>query len=292
MSSEVPHSSFDRSNPASQGAVSDIVPRLSIPGRYTEAPAMRSPVSGRPYILRPPADRVSPDSVSPIEAPNLPEMPVVPEATDTASANDTDALADAPSAPDPEKIALVGSILGQPESRAHIARIAMVRGVSPEGVTDVDDVIQTATEKALKNANRIDTEKNILPYVGTIARRVITDTQRHESYIKTEPANIGGLEYEQPERAAQLIGQPDAPEVFDVTITTEDISDALNVLTDNRRQVVELFYRNDMNQAQIADHLGIPLGTVKTRMHNAISRLRDYYNDHGIHSTGDFLDRQ
>lgn len=52
------------------------------------------------------------------------------------------------------------------------------------------------------------------------------------------------------------------------------IREAVTKLPDIQRAVILLSYYHDMTQKEIADILGIPLGTVKSRLHKAIQRLK------------------
>jgi RNA polymerase sigma-70 factor (ECF subfamily) len=53
------------------------------------------------------------------------------------------------------------------------------------------------------------------------------------------------------------------------------IADALTALGERARRVVELAFYSGLSQSQIAEHLELPLGTVKSDMRRALRRLRD-----------------
>jgi RNA polymerase sigma-70 factor (ECF subfamily) len=53
-----------------------------------------------------------------------------------------------------------------------------------------------------------------------------------------------------------------------------EVRDALAALTAVQREAIALAYFEDLSQSQIADRLGVPLGTVKTRLRAAMERLR------------------
>jgi RNA polymerase sigma-70 factor (ECF subfamily) len=55
--------------------------------------------------------------------------------------------------------------------------------------------------------------------------------------------------------------------------TAWQVHRALVELPDTERNVLELAYWGGLSQSQIADFLGIPLGTVKTRTRSGLSRL-------------------
>jgi RNA polymerase sigma-70 factor, ECF subfamily len=45
-------------------------------------------------------------------------------------------------------------------------------------------------------------------------------------------------------------------------------------LSPAHREVLELVYDRDLRLADIAERLGVPLGTVKTRVHHALRGMR------------------
>ncbi len=56
---------------------------------------------------------------------------------------------------------------------------------------------------------------------------------------------------------------------------SDDIAAALGDLSDAHREVILLRFVDDMSLAEIASALGIPVGTVKSRLHLAIRQLRE-----------------
>lgn len=60
------------------------------------------------------------------------------------------------------------------------------------------------------------------------------------------------------------------------------ISSALSELPPDQRQVIELAYFGGLSQREIADRLNNPLGTVKTRVRLAMSKLKGVLQHYGI----------
>lgn len=62
---------------------------------------------------------------------------------------------------------------------------------------------------------------------------------------------------------------------FEMVGAREAIRAALGTMTDDERTVILLAYQEELTQSEIADRLGWPLGTVKTRTRRALRRLRE-----------------
>jgi RNA polymerase sigma-70 factor (ECF subfamily) len=82
---------------------------------------------------------------------------------------------------------------------------------------------------------------------------------------------------------AELDGNPgksDSPEeLTDLALQQQRVRLAISALPADQRQVLALAYFQGLSHSQIAERLGQPLGTVKTRIRLAMQRLRDELQD-------------
>ena len=88
------------------------------------------------------------------------------------------------------------------------------------------------------------------PWLYAVARNAITDRSRVRSEPPTEP----------PDAASPDVGPPERAEAG---WTAWRIHRALEELSPNERAVIELAYWSGLSQSEVAEYLGIPLGTVK-----------------------------
>lgn len=102
-------------------------------------------------------------------------------------------------------------------------------------------------------------------FLFILARQVRIDALRHQSRREMREKTWGG---DQPDRA-------DAPAFG----TREDVRWAVSRLSEPLRDVVELGVFQDLPYAEVAEILGIPVGTVKSRMSNALKRLKEIFDD-------------
>jgi len=100
------------------------------------------------------------------------------------------------------------------------------------------------------------------PWLYAVARNAITDRGR----ARTEPPIYV------PEEQSPDAGPPERAES---AWTAWRVHRALEELSTNERTVIELAYWSGLSQSEVAEYLGIPLGTVKTRTRAALARLAD-----------------
>ena len=98
------------------------------------------------------------------------------------------------------------------------------------------------------------------PWLYAVARNAIVDRSRARSETPVET----------PEEESLTAGPPERAEASWVAWR---VHRALEELTPNERSVVELAYWSGLSQSEVAEYLGIPLGTVKTRTRAALARL-------------------
>jgi RNA polymerase sigma-70 factor, ECF subfamily len=104
------------------------------------------------------------------------------------------------------------------------------------------------------------------PWLYAVARNAIVDRARARTDV---PAEI-------PDEAADVAGPPDHAEQSWVAWRMHR---ALEELPEREREVISLAYWSGLSQSEVAEFLGIPLGTVKTRTRAALAHLADILGD-------------
>jgi RNA polymerase sigma-70 factor (ECF subfamily) len=69
-------------------------------------------------------------------------------------------------------------------------------------------------------------------------------------------------------------------ETFTDHIQNRNLKGVIETLPENQQQVVKGFYFLEMSQEQLAEHLNLPLGTVKSRLRLALGKLKIKLGDH------------
>ncbi|MDX6568824.1 MAG: polymerase sigma-70 factor, subfamily [Gaiellales bacterium] len=127
-----------------------------------------------------------------------------------------------------------------------------------------EDVTQEVFLRIWRNAHRFDAERGRAEaWIATIARKASRDALRRRGSLPVE------------ELADAVDPAPDpVDEVADASQALQ-LQAAVASLAPGSREVIELAYWQGLSQVEIAERLGLPLGTVKTRTRRGLALLAD-----------------
>jgi RNA polymerase sigma-70 factor (ECF subfamily) len=104
-------------------------------------------------------------------------------------------------------------------------------------------------------------------WILTLVHRRAVDIVRREERRRTEPLAPAAFE------------APDSVDQADAAIHRQVVRAALRQLPAEQREAIELAYYGGYTQAELAERLGQPLGTIKSRVFAGLTRLRDLLGD-------------
>jgi RNA polymerase sigma-70 factor (ECF subfamily) len=107
----------------------------------------------------------------------------------------------------------------------------------------------------------------------TLVHRRAVDLVRREERRRTEPLSEGDRE---------APASPAAEEAAWLRFDRERVQEALRTLPDAQREAIELAYYGGFTQSELAERLGLPLGTIKSRMFSGLARLRELLDDGAV----------
>jgi RNA polymerase sigma-70 factor, ECF subfamily len=124
-----------------------------------------------------------------------------------------------------------------------------------------EDAVQETFASIWRSASTYKPERGPgAPWLYGVARNAIVDRSRARNEPPAEAPDVASLDSGPDERAEAAWLQ-------------WRIHRALEALPDREREVIALAYWSDLSQSEVADKLGIPLGTVKTRTRSALAHL-------------------
>lgn len=106
-------------------------------------------------------------------------------------------------------------------------------------------------------------------WILTLVHRRAVDLVRREDRRRADPLTEG-----------HAAGQAaPAEDVAWLRLERERVQGALARLPDAQREAIELAYYGGFSQAELAERLGVPLGTIKSRMFSGLARLRELLDE-------------
>ena len=109
-------------------------------------------------------------------------------------------------------------------------------------------------------------------WILTLVHRRAVDLVRREERRRAEPLTDDNA------TAAAGASEP-AEEAAWLRFERERVQTALRQLPDVQREAIELAYYGGFSQSELAERLGVPLGTIKSRMFAGLARLRELLDE-------------
>jgi RNA polymerase sigma-70 factor, ECF subfamily len=129
--------------------------------------------------------------------------------------------------------------------------------------TRAEDATQETFAAIWRSASTYKPERGPgAPWLFAVARNAVVNQMRVRAPMPMEPPDT-------------IADEPCPSELAEVATESARMHRAVAQLSAEQRRVIELAYWKELSQSEIAEELGIPLGTVKTRTRRALSRLAD-----------------
>ena len=132
-----------------------------------------------------------------------------------------------------------------------------------------EDAVQEAFLALWRSAGRFIAERaKASTWILTLVHRRAVDLVRRQQQRRAEPL----------EAVSQVSGETTEEQAW-LRLRQARVREALRKLPDQQREALELAYFGGFTQSELADRLGEPLGTIKSRMFAGLARLRELLGD-------------
>lgn len=132
-----------------------------------------------------------------------------------------------------------------------------------------EDVLQETFIKIWRNAESYDDSRGTLfTWMLNIARNAALDKLRSSEHRQRKTNRS----------IENLVGEIDREQNSNYNPEVIGLREFVLKLKPDQQQLIDLIYYQGFTQSEAADELGIPLGTVKTRVRSALIRLRELMN--------------
>lgn len=135
-----------------------------------------------------------------------------------------------------------------------------------------EDVVQETMIRAWRNVSRLDPEaESLMPWLATVARRIVIDDRRRR---ESRPRETGD---------GPLESMP-VPDGMEDLLRTVVVSEALQTLSPAHREALTETVLRGRTVNEAAEALGVPVGTVKSRVYYGLKALRVALEEMGVES--------
>ena len=137
-----------------------------------------------------------------------------------------------------------------------------------------DDLAQDTFVRMLSYADRYDPKYPMRTWLLTIARRLSINRGRHDGRVVLTEHFLGSQAVES--APDQRVTQADSQRALRARL-----NGALRELTDSQREAILLFHQQGLGVHEVAEVMGLPVGTVKSHLHRGRAALRRILEEDG-----------
>lgn len=128
---------------------------------------------------------------------------------------------------------------------------------------EVDDVFQETWIRVVRSAHRYDPEQRFSNWLFTIAWNLVKDRWSVEDRRSRLSGGAGTIACPPPDPEEQAIESDRARRVREL----------VSRLPERLSQAILLRYFDELSEREVAERLGVPVGTVKSRLHHGLKQL-------------------
>jgi RNA polymerase sigma-70 factor (ECF subfamily) len=165
----------------------------------------------------------------------------------------------------------------EPEMIRHLTRIV-------RDTATADDITQDVSYRVWERSGQWSGRGSARGWLLTIATNLALNHLRTVKRRREQPLDPGPDPYaegDETQAPSWMIDEAaiGADEQYETAERRQLLDGLVDELPEDKREVLRLVYDAEMDVRDVADHLGIPEGTVKSRMHHARRRLADQWRD-------------
>lgn len=148
-------------------------------------------------------------------------------------------------------------------------------------IEDAEDVLQDVFFEFIETAREAERIEKIASWLYRVARNKITDWYRKRKPERFENKLMNENEEDEPLFLSDMLAsiEKTADEKMMLSLFSEQLAEALDLLPANQKDVFVMHELEGMKLKQIAENMNIPLKTVISRKHYAVSFLREHLRD-------------
>jgi RNA polymerase sigma-70 factor, ECF subfamily len=164
------------------------------------------------------------------------------------------------------------SLLAPVLDHAYAAALRLTRNRA-----DAEDLVSEAVLHALRGFHTFAPGSPFKPWFFTVLINAYHARHRKREHqtMTVELEDVPDLYLYTQTGAADLIGEARDPAAeFMAAIAIEQVEAAIDALPEEYRVVAMLYFLQDLGYAEIAAQLGVPIGTVRSRLHRARKMLQ------------------